>query len=287
MSGRCNICGHAGEFLDVTKDREGYICANCGTSSRHRALVYALGYYLGFEDNPAMIWETQKNIKVLESSGRSSYPMVFRGKFSYYNTEFDPSRDEMNRPYTEYADFQKLAYPDNELDIVIASEVFEHVREHEKGFGEVYRVLKDRGLFLMTVPYVHEWAETQTRVKVEGDKDIHLLPPEYHGGGGQTLSYRTFGRDVMKRLRGLGFTVGLLEAKSEELGILPQFVFLAQKGDYIELKHFVRNARRDLERTRPKAGPLILFRLFLTLKYNTLSIGHFWREIIRKSKDRF
>lgn len=285
MKGRCIVCGHEGEFIAQSENREGFLCGNCGTSSRHRAVVYALGCTLGVKDLPAVAWPPRKDMKILESSGRSSYPMVFGDKFTYCNTEYNPAEPDMMKPFTGFADFQNLAYPDNTLDVVIASDVFEHVREDEKGFREVFRVLKRGGMFIMTVPYNHDWESTQIRVKVEGEKDIHVLPPEYHGGGGHTLAYRTFGRDVMDRLRMYGFTVGCLELSVPEFGIVPQFVFVCVKGGYIELKHFLA-APVTVQVTRSlKASPLFLFRLFLTFKYNLFSLGHFLGEIRRKTKN--
>ena len=290
MISYCNICGSEGKFILKDLEREGHICANCGASSRHRAVIYVLGICTGFMGLPLVGWPKKKTIRILESSGRSSYPMMLREKFEYYNTEYDPESDLTHRAFTRVADLQSLAYPDEEFDYVIATDVFEHVRNDEKAFHEVFRVLKKNGTLIMTVPYEHDWEETLTRVGTNGGKDVFLLPPEHHGGGGQTLSYRTYGRDLLDRLRSHGFSVGYWELEVPKYNIDRQPIFVAVKGSHLDLGKFHKPARpmsgwqEEMERdkTAIKASPLLLFRLFVIMKYNLLSVRHFTSEVIRK-----
>jgi len=48
----------------------------------------------------------------------------------------------------------KLPYKDNFFDFVLSSEVIEHLKDHENFFAEIKRVLKPRGLFLITTPNI-------------------------------------------------------------------------------------------------------------------------------------
>ena len=52
-------------------------------------------------------------------------------------------------------DVQHLTFDDAEFDICTSTEVFEHVPDDIKGFKEIYRVLKDDGVFIFTVP-IHD-----------------------------------------------------------------------------------------------------------------------------------
>lgn len=282
----CNVCGSTSGFVHQERMREGYICANCGASSRHRAVMYALGRCLSEGDLPTWSWRTNKDIVILESSGRGSYPMMLKEKFSYYNTEYDPDSDLMKVPYTRFADFQNLAYSDNEFDYVMATDVFEHIREDDKAFREIYRALKPQGTFIMTVPYNHNWEETLVRVNTAGERDIFVLPPEYHGGGGQTLTYRIYGRDLLHRLHGYGFTVAYFDLEIPKYGIVRQAVLVASKGCYVNISE-IHAAHAENGKIGGKSIPLALFRLFVIFKYNALSVPHLFREFARKLSDSF
>ncbi len=50
-------------------------------------------------------------------------------------------------------DVCKLDFKDNSFDVVLASEVFEHLESDTRGIKEVYRVLKPGGLLLVSVPH--------------------------------------------------------------------------------------------------------------------------------------
>jgi SAM-dependent methyltransferase len=51
------------------------------------------------------------------------------------------------------ADLSKTGLKAKSLDVVLMSEVLEHVFNHKETLGEVRRILKDNGTFLITVPY--------------------------------------------------------------------------------------------------------------------------------------
>ena len=49
-------------------------------------------------------------------------------------------------------DATEIPYPDNFFDIVAAFDILEHVKDDARAAGEVSRVLKDEGFFVLTVP---------------------------------------------------------------------------------------------------------------------------------------
>ncbi len=49
-----------------------------------------------------------------------------------------------------------IPFPDQHFDSVVATQVFEHLSDFEKAAGEVSRILKSGGIFLITVP---QWGE--------------------------------------------------------------------------------------------------------------------------------
>ena len=240
-------------------------------------MVRSLGMALNAGGLPLCLWPVRKETSILESSARGPMAMMLREKFDYYATEFDPARIAAGTDPREYADFQNLHYKDDTFDVVIASDVFEHVRDDVAGYREVYRVLKMDGCFLLTVPYEHSREETIRRVDTTGAVDVHLLEPEYHGGGGHTLTYRNYGRDLLRLLRECGFAVGCTVIELAGLGITQQRVFLGRKGDFVEYFD-----QPSLPERSASTGPLFPFRAFLFYKYNFLSFLHYMREIRRR-----
>ncbi|MFT6136972.1 MAG: SAM-dependent methyltransferase [Salibacteraceae bacterium] len=53
-----------------------------------------------------------------------------------------------------FYDGVKLPFNDNEFDVVLSSEVMEHVPDPEKFLSEIYRVLRDGGVAIITVPFL-------------------------------------------------------------------------------------------------------------------------------------
>ena len=195
VDAQCNICGSKGrfeirpgsafegrdyeEFVQRLNLRENVVCEACSSSSRDRMLIYGLSV-LRREVDSLRAWKEHRDVRLFESSGQRGHPPLLAGKFDYYNTEYDPTRMIEEYDSRRYADLQKLPYEDGWFDICLSSDVFEHVRLHERGFSEVFRVLRQGGHFVMTVPYVHGWEKTLVKVDVRGDTDIFLSEPEYH-----------------------------------------------------------------------------------------------------------
>jgi len=259
MTGRCNVCGARGRFLRLERGREGTVCGNCGSTSRNRAVALTLGRVLG-ERLPVFAWRRRATVRVLESSPRGALAMFFAEKFDYYATEYDPAAIAAGTHPRTFADFQKLHYEAGTFDLVIASDVFEHIRRDADAMRELHRVLRSGGELVLTVPYDHTRAQTIQRVDTTGPADVHVLPPQYHGGGGHTLAYREYGRDLVDLLAAAGFSVERVELDDAALGITPQSVFVARKNTAVELA-----PSAALPRDR-QTGPMLWYRLFVAYK---------------------
>lgn len=106
-------------------------------------------------------------------------------------------------------DVQCLTFDDSEFDICTSTEVFEHVPDDIKGFTEIFRVLKNGGMFVFTVP-LHDEELTVVRALKEDGRINHILKPEYHDdsirGLGAVLVFRDYGRDIADKLLSVGFS---------------------------------------------------------------------------------
>jgi SAM-dependent methyltransferase len=272
----CNICGQGGPFLFPERGREGLVCRNCAASARQRAVIYALGTVLGEGDRGLADWAHKPEICVLEASGRGGHPVLLAEKLRYATADYQPDPLGELRPFADRADLEHLAYASDSLDFVLAGDVFEHVRHDDLAFREVHRALKPGGSLILTVPYRAD-ADTLVRVQVDGDQDVLLMEPEYHGGGGSSLAYRTYGRDLLDRLRDHGFTTGVWTIDAPANAIEAQIVFVCVKGGAIDLATFHRPAS-DGPR-KPSVVPLLPLRLWLGLKLNLRALAQVAREV--------
>jgi len=149
---------------------------------------------------------------------------------SCYKEGLDPGTEIS--PRTSCQNIEALTYADNSFDFVITEDVFEHVRHPEKGFREIYRVLRPGGYHVFTVPF-HFDRPTLVRVDTSGDEDVHLLPPEYHGDPlrGTILAYRTFGIGLFEQLNDIGFEtrVDFSSFADRNCGIFNSSVFVSRR----------------------------------------------------------
>ncbi|MBW7957112.1 MAG: class I SAM-dependent methyltransferase [Deltaproteobacteria bacterium] len=241
--GNCNICGSEVAFEDVepASPRESFRCPLCNSTSRNRFLAYTLGMVLGFKEEPLARLKRNRSVRIFEASGVARYCRYLSRAFDYINAQYDP---EVLKKRTfdrgKYADLQSLHYPDRSFDVVIASDVLEHVRLYEDALKEVYRVLDAEGVFLLQVPYENSMVKTVTRVETRGDEDCHLLPPVYHGG--RTLVYRDYGRDLLDLMSDIGFTAFYLEKGLAQLGVPRQGIIIGAKNPQFDLTSIFERA---------------------------------------------
>jgi len=236
----CNVCGHMGGFIDndPVRPRESFQCPSCRSNSRQRTMALFVGGVLGAWQ-PMVSWQADKNVRIFESSGFGGYPRYLAEKFTYYNTKFDPDvTSKGGYDNTKYADVQHMSYEDGTFDMVLSSDVLEHVRDYMKALHETRRVLKDGGVLLLQVPYDHNRPETFFRVEVEGDKDIFLSEPYYHAE--HYLVYRDYGRDLLTWLKDAGFSAGYINFELPRHKIPRQDMIIAAKSDYLDLSGISR-----------------------------------------------
>jgi len=139
-------------------------------------------------------------------------------------------------PNTSNQNLEQLTFSDNSFDIVITSDVMEHVRLDDRAHQEIRRVLKPGGVYLFTVPHGRVKPETIIRVAVtdplDPSKDEFLMEKEYHGDANslerKSLCYRTYGTNLDNYLTRLGFTVEYSKPDLPEAGIMNTELFFCR-----------------------------------------------------------
>lgn len=227
--GECNICGSRKGFCFTTANhpREGYHCLACSSSARDRQLIKTLGLTLGL-NGPLESWPAQ-DLTLMETSGYRATPSHLAAKFRYINLMYE----SMGIDNCVQGNLSCMGLRDDSLDVLLTSDVFEHVREDEPAWREVYRVLKPGGTMILQVPALGEFEQTQVRVEVRGDEDVYVMEPEYHAEN--TLVYRNYGNDLLDRLKDTGFAVVAMRWSDPPHRISEQTIAICQKAPYVSL----------------------------------------------------
>jgi SAM-dependent methyltransferase len=123
--------------------------------------------------------------------------------------------------------------PDNSLDLVITEDVFEHIPDWKRAFGEVHRVLKPGGCHIFSIPYFFG-RKTRELFRWEDGKAVLEEPVEYHGDPirGSIPAFMHFGRDLSDVLEGIGFETRIEIAnfaECERYGTWDSFTLVSRK----------------------------------------------------------
>jgi SAM-dependent methyltransferase len=214
------------------------LCMHCGSSSRNRhvamvVLQQVLGERKNLAPGIAKLSEVP-TFKMLNTDPDGAMARTLGASMRYFCSGFYPdirSGKEL-RPYVYCQDLSRLSFDEGIFDIVVTEDVLEHVREHDKAFSEIHRVLKPGGCHVFTIPFFFD-RTTLHRVDVREDQDVELLPAEYHYDSlrGEILSYRTFGVDLYESLASIGFETDVHFSRycDRHFGIYDSVVFTSRK----------------------------------------------------------
>lgn len=196
--------------------REGLRCAHCHSNlrSRHlaRCIVSSMNARLGTQAQtlPDLCALPQmQELAVAEINAAGDLHQTLRAlpglRYSEYgSTAVDiPSEDLLN-----------LSYPDASFDLVITSDVLEHVPDAARALREIARILKPKGLHVFSVPVVWSQSRSRQRAEIRNGQIVHHLPPSHHGAEyalqGDFLVCHEFGRDFVSTCGQAGFKVQLV-----------------------------------------------------------------------------
>ena len=205
----CSICGHRGNFRHdntISSIRENYKCEGCRGSLRYREQGRVIVDHFsreGSEHLADLVNETEfQALRVYEPGMIGPFRRVFR-KLANYRTSYfwsDVPKGELHDG-VQCQDLTDLTHDDDCFDLVLSSDIFEHVRKPFDGFKEIDRVLKPGGFHVFSIPVDFPMpAKTVFRVDTSGAEDIFTLPAHYHGApmGGRSLVYTDFGADMVE-----------------------------------------------------------------------------------------
>lgn len=158
----CPICGQHSrplyDFPDLALRREHKIgalretlqCRHCLASLRQRALALSLLDNLHDRTSirhpsiSALARAGLNGIRVLDSDNFSAMSAILRDDPSYFRCSYLPDKDWGDQISTNYfnINLEKIDFGDASFDVVLTSDVMEHVRDSKTAHAEISRILR-------------------------------------------------------------------------------------------------------------------------------------------------
>jgi SAM-dependent methyltransferase len=135
----------------------------------------------------------------------------------------------------QHQDLCSLSFDDGSFDLVLSSDVLEHMPSPYDAHREIFRVLKPGGRHLFTVPFIESQVDDQIRARIVDGKVEYLREKIFHGDpvrpGEGVLVWVVFGIGMMKKLEEVGFRASCWSLYEPDHGIIGnhQLVFEALK----------------------------------------------------------
>lgn len=240
IDGYCKFCDESVSFnvdwlysnLLVPNYRERMICSICGLNNRQRFIASLLKIELeGTANKKVYIYEQvtkfYKNIYLNFSKKHEIIGSEYLG--------FEKNKGELVNGI-RHEDALDLSFEDSSLDIIISQDVLEHVPNYVQAIRESYRVLKEKGILLISVPFDFNKDITEQRAKIDNNELVHLLPEVYHGNPideNGSLVFFDYGWDLLEQFKHNGFKniflVSYWNYFYGHIGGSDQFIFIAIK----------------------------------------------------------
>jgi SAM-dependent methyltransferase len=249
----CCICGYEGsmayDFPDVRLRkahgigllRETMRCKTCGATMRDRQLATALlqiiAERLGQTESDLRAYRQNPlaTLRILDTDSFSAISRILRGLAGYVHSQFLPGRPngEVIADGSVNVNLESIPFPVANFDVILTSDVMEHVANDARAHQEIFRCLAPNGTYLFTVPYDpcivgHRQLTQRTGQALRYfilEKHIHGDP---HSGSG-IIAHRIYGRQLLDDLSALGFDVSFESVDRSINGIFGGDIFFARK----------------------------------------------------------
>ena len=173
--GFCPICQAPAKF--VARQywlRDHYFCQGCGSLPRQRALIQVIEDH--FPSWPAL------DIYEASPSGPASARLARECPQYLASYCYDGVPPGTVHEGFRCEDLEDLTFADEQFDLIVTQEVFEHVFDYRRGFREVMRTVKPGGAHVFTTPKDKGLRRSEDRaIRKEDGGIVHLVEPEYHG----------------------------------------------------------------------------------------------------------
>ena len=236
IKGYCNLSASETEFIISSENlRENIISQISRSINRHRQIVCAISMAL-FDCPYASLAEiaihiNQRHLRVYSADANSVLFYFLKQNLNpelfvcseFFGPNFQ-SGEVINGILHE--DLQQTSFADETFDIILTSEVFEHIPDAISAEREIVRILRKDGIYCFTVPFAPYSEHDVILAEVNETGEInYLAEPQYHGDPLRPdegiLVYRIFSfNDLKQRFEGLRCEFKTYRFWSKALGVL-------------------------------------------------------------------
>jgi hypothetical protein len=226
LTGVCPVCSAETRFENFTDNpRESGTCTNCGSFNRQRQMAhfirrqFGLGSDVPFRFPPGVVIYNTETTGALHKQLLSSASDYVSSE--YFGPQFVSGQEVGGR---RHEDLQRLSFADDSIDLILSSDVMEHVPEPYTAHREIFRTLKPGGRHIFTVPFDADRAQDNIRAKLVDGEIVYLAEQLFHGDPVRpeegVLVWTIFGLAMLVRLEELGFEVSAWNLHEPDLGII-------------------------------------------------------------------
>ncbi|HUZ09423.1 MAG TPA: methyltransferase domain-containing protein [Acidimicrobiales bacterium] len=214
----CPVCGQRTMIERFTENiRESGYCTACGAWTRIRqlaaVLIPAARTITGTSVRSVVEMVPLPDLRIYNTEAHGSLHDALAAAPEYVCSEFfgpELRSGDRHQSGVIHQDLQELSFPDESFDVVISTDVLEHVPDPYRAHREILRVLRPGGHHVFTVPYVDGAALDQVRARLGPGSSIeHMLEPVYHDDpvrpGEGALVFTIFGLEMIPNLARIGF----------------------------------------------------------------------------------
>lgn len=208
FTGYCVSCKKDVQFyVGVGRSlREDLRCPYCKLNNRMRLMVEKTLKYCDCKNDAVYMYEyLTPNYKILKNKIKNICGSEYLG------SEFKSGY--VNEQGVLHEDATDLSFPANNFDCLVSMDVFEHVFDIEKALSESYRVLKNRGKLLCSVPFNPRQNKTIVCAELINGEIKYNETPHYHlnpTGDDSLVTYK-YGWDILDKAKSVGFVDAYFE----------------------------------------------------------------------------
>lgn len=237
--GVCSLCGHVGVFAPVNARsiRDEFPCPQCRAPSRSRdqaaLIVDEFGRGKALSLNQLIRLPQVQELRIYEASLHGPFVKHLKNLKGYIQSYYWPDKkfgDVFSGVRNE--NLCSLTLQNDFYDVVLTSDVFEHIFDYKQAFQEIWRVLKPGGVHIFSIPT--NWpfpSNTVACAEIIDDQVQHLTEPRYHvaGDGSPTLVVTDFGESLLDELAEVGFRTAAVRRGTPVFGAHRVLTFVSRK----------------------------------------------------------